>query len=128
MQRVTGLSAAVIAATLASVGAVQAQDAARGKQLADPCFACHTETSGEEPGPGPTLAGVAGAKAASRPNFEYSDAFQGAAAKGVVWTDAALDRFLANPEVDVPKNKMAYPGIASAKDRADIVAYLKTLK
>lgn len=105
-----------------------AQDAGRGQTLADQCFACHTETADEEAGPGPSFAGIVGAKAGTRPNFEYSDAFQAASAKGVIWTEAALMRFLANSQSEVPNNKMAFPGIPSETDRADIVAYLKTLK
>lgn len=121
------LLGALAALTMTAVGA-QAQDAARGKELADQCFACHTETADEDPGPGPTFAGVAGSKAGSRPNFEYSDGFQAANAKGLIWTDAALSRFLADSQGTVPKNKMAFPPIPNEKDRADIIAYLKTLK
>lgn len=113
-----------VAGSLPSV----AQDAARGKALADQCLACHTLTATEDPGPGPTLAGIAGAKAGTRPDFEYSDAFQAANARGLIWSDAALNRFLANPQAEVPRNKMAFPPIASDADRADIVAYLKTLR
>lgn len=119
----------VIAATLGSFAAhAAAQDAARGKALADPCLACHTFNAADEPGPGPTLAGISGAKAGTRPNFEYSDAFQAATARGVIWTDAALNRFLADGQKEVPRNKMAYPGIASDSERLDIIAFLKTLK
>jgi cytochrome c len=118
---------AIFAAMAAVTATAAAQDAGRGKALADECFACHTESASEE-GPGPALAGVAGSKAGSRPNFEYSDAFRAAAAKGLIWTDAALDRFLANPQGEVPRNKMAYPPVADAGQRADIIAYLKTLK
>lgn len=115
-------------AFVAGLGNAIAQDAQRGQALADQCLACHTLTASEEPGPGPTLAGIAGAKAATRPNFEYSDAFQAANAKGLIWTDAALDRFLANPQAEVPRNKMAYPPVTDAGQRGDIIAYLKTLK
>lgn len=120
----------LISATVAGAASVPAtaQDAGRGQALADPCLACHTVTADEEPGPGPTFAGVAGAKAGTRPGFEYSDAFQAANANGVIWTDAALNRFLANPAGEVKNNKMAYPGIANERDRLDIIAYLKTLK
>lgn len=105
-----------------------AQNVSRGEQLTDECLACHSLTADEEPGPAPMLAGVAGSTAGTRPDFEYSDAFQAAKAEGLVWTDAALDKFLANPQGVVPRNKMAYPPVASASDRADIIAYLKTLR
>lgn len=126
MQSVRMLAAAS-AIALAAMPAT-AQDAARGKALADPCLACHTFNAADEPGPGPTLAGIAGAKAGTRPDFEYSDAFQAANARGVVWTDAALNRFLADGQKEVQRNKMAYPGIANESERLDIIAFLKTLK
>lgn len=126
--RALQLLTAVGALALAGAGPLMAQSVARGQALADQCLACHTLTATEEPGPGPTLAGIAGAKAGTRPGFDYSDAFQAANARGLVWTDAALNRFLANSQTDVPRNKMAFPGIANDADRADIVAYLKTLK
>lgn len=113
---------------LCAAAPTTAQDVARGQALADQCQACHTLTADEEPGPGPTLAGIAGAKAGTRPNFDYSDAFQAANARGVIWTDAALNRFLADPQGEVPRNKMAFPAITNDADRADIVAYLKTLR
>lgn len=126
--RALQLFTAVGGMTLAAASMASAQDAARGKTLTDQCLACHTLAADDEPGPGPSLAGIAGAKAGTRPDFEYSDAFQAAKAKGLVWTDAALNRFLANSQSEVPRNKMAFPGIANDADRADIVAYLKTLQ
>ncbi len=126
--RVLQLFTAVMGLTLAAAPLARAQDAARGETLADQCLACHTLTAAEEPSSGPTFQGIAGAKAGTRPGFEYSDAFQAASTKGLIWTDAALNRFLANSQAEVPRNKMAFPGIANEADRADIVAYLKTLK
>lgn len=108
--------------------AASAQDATRGKALADQCLACHTFSADEEAGPGPTLVGISGAKAATRPGFDYSDAFLAANAKGVIWTDAALSRFLANPQAEVPRNKMAFDGVPNEAERNDIIAFLKTLK
>lgn len=127
MQALRITMAAIVVAAATATAAI-AQDVQRGKALADQCLACHTFNAGDEPGPGPTLAGISGAKAGTRPDFEYSDAFQAANTKGLIWTDAALDRFLADPQGQVPRNKMAYPGVANATERADIIAFLKTLK
>ena len=122
------IQAAAAGLALSFGSLAMAQDVSRGEQLTDECLACHSLSADEEPGPAPTLAGVAGATAGTRADFEYSDAFLAAKAKGLVWTDAALDKFLANPQGVVPRNKMAYPPVASPSDRADIIAYLKTLR
>ena len=49
-----------------------------------------------------------------------------AGAKGIVWTPENLDKYLTNPKAMVPGNKMAFPGLPVAQDRADVIAYLAT--
>ena len=62
-------------------------------------------------------------EAGSAPNYNYSSAMADA---GVVWDDATLDRFIENPQAVVPGNNMKpFSGIASAEERAKIVAHLK---
>ena len=51
-----------------------------------------------------------------------------AAAGSGVWDEAALEGYLANPRGDIHGVKMYFKGLANAKDRADMIAYLKTLK
>lgn len=102
----------------------QAQDAAAGKAAFVTCSICHAV----EPGKaklGPSLFGVVGRKVGADAKFAYSPALK---AKGGVWTPAALDAFLVAPKTAIPGNKMAYPGMPDAKKRADLIAYLKTLK
>jgi cytochrome c2 len=43
------------------------------------------------------------------------------------WSPDKIDAYIADPERVVPGDKMRYHGLADAQDRADIVAYLKTL-
>ena len=45
-----------------------------------------------------------------------------------VWTAAALDAYLADPRGDVHGAKMFFKGLPESRDRADVVAYLTTLK
>ena len=71
------------------------------------------------------LVGIVGRKAATRPGFAYSGPLQKA---GIVWTEANLIKWAAGPARMVPGNKMAFPGITSKKQQADLVAYLGTLK
>jgi len=97
-------------------------DAARGQTLFSRCSACHTVT--EQNKIGPHLSGVFGRTAGTVAGFNYS---KGMAAYGKVWDEASLDTFLSGPNKAVPGTKMAAGAIANPQDRADIIAYLKTL-
>ncbi len=47
---------------------------------------------------------------------------------GIVWNDETLDGYLKAPKKYLPKNRMAFRGLPKDKDRANVIAYLKTLK
>lgn len=115
-----------LAALIAGGGALEAQG---GKTAAPAAFAqcaiCHAVTADAPKKIGPTLAGVAGKAAATRPGFAYSPALKSA---NIKWTDDKLDQFLIQPVRTVPGTKMVFGGIADAKKRAELVAYLKTLR
>lgn len=99
-----------------------AGDAARGAQAYESrCTGCH---SVEADRIGPRHAGVAGRKAGSVPGFAYSPALKGS---NIVWDQKSLERWLTNPEALVPGQRMGYM-VQDAAVRADIVAYLQTLK
>lgn len=102
-----------------------AGDAAKGATLFLQCRACHAVAPGMRNGVGPNLAGVMGAKAASKPGYQYSAALSKA---GLTWTPATLDTWLARPSAMVPGNKMTFAGMPDAKARANVIAYLATLK
>ena len=104
-------------------GVANAQDAAAGKAVFSQCTACHS-TDGSN-GTGPSLQGIAGRKAGSFPGFRYSRAMKNA---GRNWDAASLDTYIANPQAAVPGNLMPFSGVADAKQRADLIAYLLTLK
>jgi cytochrome c len=89
------------------------------------CGLCHTAGPQDgDGGQGPPLAGVVGRPAASAPNFSYTAALK---ASGRVWTPQALDLFLTAPGKDVPGTAMPLK-TPSPKDRADLIAYLSTVK
>lgn len=104
---------------------VASPNVARGGKLFLQCRACHTVAPGGAHTVGPNLAGVFGARAASRPGYRYSPSL---AQSGVVWNAATLDAFLKRPSQAVPGNKMAFAGVADARSRSDLVGYLATLK
>ena len=47
---------------------------------------------------------------------------------GKKWTDKDIDKWIKSPADFIPGNAMAFAGIANAKDRGDLIEYLKTGK
>ena len=88
------------------------------------CRTCHTVKEGDNR-LGPALKGILGAKAGTRSGFpSYSQAMKSAS---LVWDEATLDRFIADPEAVVPNNNMKpYKGIPDASVRKAIIDYLKS--
>jgi cytochrome c len=103
--------------------AAPAQDAAAGGMAFLQCADCHSPGSSDGVGPG--LKGIAGRRAGAKDGFIYSPAMKKST---VVWDDTALDNFLADPQKAQPGTTMAFPGITDPKERADLIAYLKTLR
>lgn len=103
-----------------------AGDQEHGRKLFWACFACHRNFEGADSVSGPNLAGFYGQQAGTRGDYgRYSDAMKDS---GLIWTDQVLDAWLADPSGFLPNSKMVYPGMPNAQDRADLIAYLKTLK
>jgi len=74
---------------------------------------------------GHNLAGVVGRRAAAPAGFQYSPAMRQAGGRGLVWTEAALDRFLANPEAVAPKTEMFTPALRNPAERRALIGYLR---
>ena len=86
------------------------------------CRTCHTLREGDNR-LGPNLHKIVGRRAGSLPNYGYSSAMKDA---DLVWDKATLDRFIANPDQVMSGNNMKpYGGLASAEERAKIVAFLE---
>jgi cytochrome c len=100
-------------------------NAATGAKLFLQCRACHTVAPGAAHTVGPNLAGVMGAKAATRPGYNYSPALKKA---NLTWDKATMDAWLTRPAKLVPGNKMAFAGMSNPQQRADMIAYLSSLK
>lgn len=115
------LFAAALVGLLAGTSPCRAADGdpVKGAQIYQRCLACH---SLEHNRSGPRHCGLFGRPAASLPGFDYSRAMK---ASGLTWDEATLDRFLENPLKTVPGTKMAYAGVKDARERTDLVAYLK---
>lgn len=100
-------------------------DAARGARLFLQCQACHAVRPDQKVSTGPTLYQVVGRKAGAVGDYAYSP---GLKAFDQVWTAETLDPWLKRPSAVVPGTKMAFAGVAADRDRADIIAYLETLR
>ena len=114
---------ALLAASTTLANAVG--DAKAGEAVFKRCAVCHTSDKGGGDALGPNLFGVVGRKAATRPGFAYSAPLQ---KSGLIWTEANLTKWTAGPARMVPGTKMAFSGISSKKQQADVTAYLASLK
>ncbi len=88
------------------------------------CIACHTFTEGGKAGLGPNLYGVVGGPHAHMQGYDYSNALK---AKQGPWSFAELDAWLTKPAAYAPGTKMTFAGIPDAKQRADVILYLRSL-
>ena len=117
----SSLAAVLMAATPAFADG----DAAAGEKVFIKCKACHENEQGVNK-IGPTLKGVVGRKGASVEGYAYSDGAKAKAAEGLVWDEATLAAYLPDPRAYVPGTKMAFAGLKSPQEVADVIAYLKT--
>ncbi len=116
--------AAALLALAVSAPAHAAGDPAAGKAVFGKCSICHSAAAGKT-AIGPSLFGVVGRKSASVEGFSYSAPMK---ASDKTWDEATLDTYLTNPKAMVPGTKMVFPGLSKPEDRANVIAYLATLK
>jgi len=116
--------AAGIAITSLGISA-QAADPAAGKSVFNSyCSICHSVQPGKNM-VGPTLFGIVGRQTGSVAGFHYSPANAGA---HLTWDTATLDKYLQSPRTVIPGTTMTYAGLKDDTKRADLIAYLATLK
>jgi cytochrome c len=104
---------------------VAAQQRDEDERAFQKCYSCHSVDRTETNLSGPNLAGVIGRRAASLPGFEYSPAMKRAGAGGLVWTEAALERYIADPLAMIDGTTMSFPGMRSAAERRAVIEYLR---
>lgn len=93
--------------------------------FAEECGDCHSATAGKNK-KGPTLVGINGRKAGSVTDFAgYSDAMRQA---GWTWTVEKIDAYIAQPRKVLTGGKMKYDGLQDGSARADVIAYLLSLR
>lgn len=96
----------------------------KGQRVAKKCGACHTFESGGANKVGPPLYDIVGRAKAAADGFGYSGAIT---EKGGEWSFENLDGFLAAPKKWLPGTSMAFAGIKKPEQRADLIAYLRSL-
>lgn len=103
-----------------------AADPVMGQKQFGQCSICHGVEKAKPDGVGPNLFGVYGSKATvRRAKFNYSPALK---ASKLTWDDATLDKWITDPAAMVKGTNMHFMGIARKPVRANIIAYLKTVK
>ena len=117
--------AAILAAVALHAAPARAADAEAGARVfRTQCGACHVVEAGKNR-VGPSLFGLFGRTSGQVEGFRYSAANKDAK---LVWSAEVLERYLTNPKEVVPGTTMAYVGLKNATQRADLIAYLETLK
>ena len=71
--------------------------------------------------------GVFGRKAGTKEGFAYSDAMK-TFGTGKIWGWDEMDQFLTAPGRHIPGTKMSFAGLPKVEDRANVIAYLATMK
>ncbi|MEO6378265.1 MAG: cytochrome c family protein [Caulobacteraceae bacterium] len=97
-------------------------DVAAGKLQFNKCLSCHTVVKGGPVMTGPNLYGIFGEKAGVRPGFAFSPQMKAA---GFNWDAARMDTWITKPDAMLPGTKMTFVGIKDAKQRIDVIAYIK---
>lgn len=114
-----------VLAGLALGFSAQAADLEAGEKLFKKCAACHVVDK-EKNKTGPHLVGIIGRPAASVASFKkYSKAMKNS---GLVWDVETLDAYLTNPKKYLKGTKMAFAGLKKEADRANLIAWLESLR
>jgi cytochrome c len=88
------------------------------------CSTCHNDEKGAANKVGPNQWDLVGRKKGSEAGFSYSSAME---KMGGVWDYEDLNHMIFKPQAYVRGTKMAFVGVPKEQDRADIIAYLRTM-
>lgn len=118
-----GVLGLMAAGAAAAEDAPAGGDAALGGKVFTKCRACHQIGEGAHAAVGPVLNGLIGRRAASLPDYNYSDAMRNS---GLVWDEATFKDYIRDPRAKVPGTKMSFAGLSRQSDIDNVTAYLKS--
>ncbi len=120
-----GATGSEAAAPAKPIGVLLASaDPKAGEAAAKKCATCHSFEAGGPNKVGPHLHDVVGRAVAGVSDFAYSPALK---SHGGNWDYELLNCWLADPKACIPGNKMAFAGVKKDTDRADVIAYLRSI-
>ncbi|MBZ9656194.1 c-type cytochrome [Phyllobacterium lublinensis] len=103
-------------------------DATRGEAIFKRCAACHTGDKGGANKVGPNLWDIVDRPIATHAGFSYSGAMKDFSKGGQeLWTYDHLNHFLTSPKGYIKGTAMGFAGDKKDNERADLIAYLRTL-
>ncbi|HEY1749919.1 MAG TPA: cytochrome c family protein [Caulobacteraceae bacterium] len=103
-----------------------AADVAAGQGITSKCASCHQFDPAGTNAIGPGLYGVVGRPPGTHPAYAYDEAMQDFAKTHKAWTYDLLYKFLKAPGQFMPGTKMTFVGLPEAKDRINVIAYLRS--
>jgi cytochrome c len=111
-----------------STPVVAGGDVVEGEKVFQRCFSCHAVAEEDPSKKGPLLKGIVGRPVASMAGYPYSAQMAALGATGAKWDEATLDQFLKYPSEFVKGTKMTAPPVRRETERADLIAFLGTIR
>jgi cytochrome c len=120
-------SISIVLSLLAALGGCDAERAqpalSAGEQAYQVCLTCHAADAQNRPS-GPNLYDLFGRRAGTMDGYFFSEPLK---RSGILWDEATLDAFIANPQSRVPGTFMLV-GVPDAAQRKAVIDYLRTLR
>jgi cytochrome c len=123
MRRILVYIFIILGGTVSSGSAhAQSPHGQEGQRAFGACAPCHSLEPNRNM-TGPSLADLWNRRAGSLQSFDrYSPALK---SSRIIWDDKSLDAWLKDPQQLIPDNHMTFPGIKDARQRADLLAFLR---
>ncbi len=119
----TAPSAPVVEAVMVS-DMLAGADIVKGEKLIKKCASCHSFNEGGANKTGPNLYNIIGSDVARDDSFSYSKPMK---ELGGAWDYESLALFLTKPKNFIKGTKMNFAGLKKPKDRANLIAYIRTI-
>ena len=102
-------------------------DVAKGEKVAKKCTSCHTFDLDGKDGSGPNLYNILNRAIGGKDGYKFSKALKAFNADGKSWGYRELFEFIRKPKAFAKGTAMGFGGIKKDGQRADLIAYLRSL-